>query len=58
MVGNRLHRVLPFTAAAVFLALGLTRPEQRGVWIALAVVFLVIGIRRNRRAGGGGEDVR
>lgn len=52
MVGNRLHRVLPFTAAVIFLALAASRPPQRGVWIVLAVVFLAIGIRRNRRSDG------
>lgn len=53
MEGNRLNRVLPFTAAVVFLALAASRPAQRGAWIALAIVFFVIGLRRNRRGGGG-----
>jgi hypothetical protein len=58
MVGNRLNRVLPFAAAMLFLVLAASRPAQRGVWIALAIVFLVIGLRRNRRGGGEGGGVR
>lgn len=54
IAGNRLNRVLPFTAAAMFIVLAASRPAQRGVWIALAIVFLVIGLRRNRRGGGKG----
>jgi hypothetical protein len=53
--GNRLNRVLPFTVAAMFIVLAASRPAQRGAWIALAIVFLVIGIARNRRRGGQGE---
>ena len=52
--GNWLNRVLPFTAAMMFFILAASRPAQRGAWIALAVVFLVIGLRRNRQDGGDG----
>ena len=48
MVGNRLYRVLPFSAAMMFVILAVGRPAQRGAWIALAIVFFVIGLRRNR----------
>jgi hypothetical protein len=50
---NGLARVLPFTAAAVFFAMAATRPAQRGLWIAAGVIFLVLGVRRTRRGGGG-----
>jgi hypothetical protein len=54
IAGHRLNRVLPFTVAAMFIVLAASRPAQRGAWIALALVFLVIGIARNRRGGGQG----
>jgi hypothetical protein len=42
---------LPFLAVALmFFVLALARPAQRGVWIAIAGVALIIGLRRRRRA--------
>lgn len=39
---------LPFALALMFFLLSFGFPAQRGVWIALGVVFLVIGLRRKK----------
>ena len=43
---DRLRRITPFIVAIMFLLLAMNRPDQRGVWIALGIVFLLIGLRR------------
>ena len=48
MNNDRLRRIMPFIVAIMFLLLALNRPDQRGVWIAIGIVFLLIGFRRSR----------
>lgn len=40
------RRRLPFAVALMFFALAFGRPAQRGAWLVLGVVFLIIGLRR------------
>jgi hypothetical protein len=47
---QRIAVVLPFAAALVFFVLAFSRPQQRGVWLAIGVVFLVVGMIRRRKA--------
>ena len=42
-------RALPFVVAMLFVLFAFSRPQSRTVWIALAAVFIVIGIRWRRR---------
>jgi hypothetical protein len=44
----RLRTILPFVVAFLFLALAMSRAPQRALWIALAVIFILVGIRRRR----------
>jgi len=41
---------LPFAVALMFFALAFSRPAQRGVWMAIGVIFIVVGLRRGRAA--------
>ena len=42
-------RALPFIVAMLFVLLAFARPHSRAVWLALAAVFIVIGIGWRRR---------
>ena len=42
-------RALPFIVAMLFVLIAFSRPHSRAVWLALAGVWIVIGIRRRRR---------
>jgi hypothetical protein len=42
-------RALPFIVAMLFVLLAVSRPHSRAVWLALAGVWIVIGIRLRRR---------
>lgn len=47
----RLRKALPFLGIALmFFLLSLSRPAQRGAWLAIGVVFLVVGLRRTKAA--------
>ena len=45
----RLRRVMPLFIAILFFIISINRPQQRGVWIGLGAVFLIIGLRRRKR---------
>jgi len=48
---DSIRRVTPFVVAIMLFLLARARPDQRGVWIALGVIFLLIGLRRLRARG-------
>jgi hypothetical protein len=48
MNNDRLRRITPFIVAIMLFLLAMNRPDQRVVWIALGIVFLLIGFRRSR----------
>jgi hypothetical protein len=41
---------LPVAVALMFFALAFGRPAQRGVWLGIGVIFLVLGLRRRKAA--------
>jgi type IV secretory pathway TrbD component len=47
---QKLSVALAFVAAALFFWLAFSGPEQRPVYSALGVVFLILGVARARRA--------
>jgi hypothetical protein len=49
MNSPRIAVILPLAAALVFFVLAFSRPQQRGVWLAIGVVFLVVGVLRWRK---------
>jgi hypothetical protein len=56
MTRQRLRRILPIVVALMFFALSFSRTHERGVWLGLGVVFLIIGIRRKRAVDSASGD--
>jgi len=50
---QRLAIVLPLAVAIIFFILAFSRPHQRGVWLSLGLVSLVIGAARRRASRAG-----
>lgn len=48
MTRERAQAVALFAVGLVFLALAFSRSQSRAVWVAVAAVFVLIGVRRLR----------
>jgi len=47
---QRVRARLPILVALFFFVIAFSRPAQRGAWLAIGIVFLVIGLRRRKAA--------
>jgi hypothetical protein len=45
-----IRKRLPFAVALMLFALAVSRPAQRGTWLAVGIIFLVIGLGRSKAA--------
>lgn len=48
---HRLRRLLPPIVAILCFSLAISRPVQRGTWIVLGIVFLIVGLLWRKRDG-------